>query len=188
MCKKISYQYFYWCIVEFEVVIKGKWHILHCCFLLEMAEKQKKKLVWPKTPLHCTLIRGGIVIQPGLNINYSLHHSAFWSYLFVCSTNFNYCRFYNYAQWEILSIITNFNFCMPFFSMLSLFNLKIFLSLLKLAIINVFCKVSCRIWILKHGMNQAILFLVFFFIYFLKKIFKKKNFKKKKKKKKFKFF
>ena len=93
-----------------------------------------------------------------------------FDHIFVCSTNFNYCRFYNYAQWEILSIITNFNFCMPFFSMLSLFNLKIFLSLLKLAIINVFCKVSCRIWILKHGMNQAILFLVFFFIYFLKKL------------------
>ena len=45
-------------------------------------------------------------------------------------------------------------------------------------IIAVFCKITCRIWILNYVMSQAILFLSF--IYFLKKdfkeFFKKKNF------------
>ena len=65
------------------------------------------------------------------------------------------------------------------FFMLSWFNLKYFWELVKIAIIAVFCKITGRMWILMHGMNPAILFLVFF-IYQnkkeIQKISKKKNF------------
>ena len=105
--------------------------------------------------------KGGYGNSSRLKIwTFSLHHGAFWPY-FVWNTNFNYCRFYIYAQWWLLSIITNFKFCMTFF-MLSWFNLKYFGELENIAIIAVFCKITCRIWILMHGMNPAILFLVFF--------------------------
>jgi hypothetical protein len=57
------------------------------------------------------------------------------------------------------------------FFMLSWFNLKYFWELVKIAIIAVSCKITCRIWILMHGMNPAISFLVFFHI------FRKKNLK-----------
>ena len=46
-------------------------------YIVSLIAFQRKQNLWPQ----CTLIRGGgIVIQPGLNINYSLHHSAFLSY------------------------------------------------------------------------------------------------------------
>ena len=90
------------------------------------------------------------------------------------------------CKWWILSIISNFKFCMPFF-MLSWFNLKYFWELVKIAIFALFCKITCKIWILMHDMHPAILFL-FFYIYILKKKIKKKFQKKiqKNSKKKFK--
>ena len=104
--------------------------------------------------------KGGYSNSSRLKIwTFSLHLGAFWPY-FVWNTNFNYCRFYIYAQWWLLSIITNFKFCMTFF-MLSWFNLKYFWELVKIAIIAAFCKITCKIWFLMHSMNPAISFLVF---------------------------
>ena len=62
------------------------------------------------------------------------------------------------------------------FFMLSWFYLKYFWKLVKIANVAVFCKITCKIWILMHGMNLATLFL--FFSYLKKKIKKfQKNFK-----------
>ena len=111
--------------------------------------------------LHCTLIRGVMVIHPGLK--YELFHYTMVHFDHILSgvQISTIADFRFYAQWWLLSIITNFKFCMNFF-MLSWFNLKYFWELVKIAIIAVFCKITCRIWILIHGMNTAISFLVFF--------------------------
>ena len=116
--------------------------------------------------IHCTLIRGGIVIQPGLNINYSLHHSAFWSYFLSVVQISSIADFSSMHSGEFCPFLQISTFACLFPCYLWSIWISFFL-LVKLTIIDVFCKITCRIWTLKHRMNQAILFLVFFSYIFI---------------------
>ena len=94
-----------------------------------------------------------------------------------------FCLQNKFKLLQILVLCTVVNFVHYYkFQLLHVFfhviidQFEFFLSVGK--IIAVFCKITCRIWILNYVMSQAILFLSF--IYFLKKdfkeFFKKKNF------------
>ena len=107
--------------------------------------------------IQCTLIRGGIVIQPGLKYKLFITPWCILAIFSVCSTNFNYCRF------QLLCTVVNFVHYYKFQLLHAFFHVIIdqfdfFCELVKLAIIAVFCKIPCRKWILKHGMNPAIFF------------------------------